>query len=561
MKRPQIVYKTQNKVNAKTFTSLHPVVAEILLSRGFNTEEEMVGFIEKNDSQEYGEMKGMRKAVGIITDSINKNEMIIIYSDSDTDGCMSAAVGMILLRKLGARVDYYTNNRFVDGYGLCKNGIDTILKKHPDTKLIITADNGVAATDIAYAKELGLKVVVTDHHEAPTVLPPADAIVDPKQKGCNYRFKELCGAAVLYKVLRKVYKKLGEDESLADIVLELVAVATVGDVVPIIKENRMLASVGIKMINEKPSFPFMVIKELLELKEVTSHNTIAFLLTPMVNALSRIGGDVNPAVEVFISEDGEFIKKTVLKMKEINQERKRLTEEQYAIAISLIKFPIKSKSLVVFDPDFSEGIVGIMAGRIKEQYCRPAFVLTRAEEPGMLKGSARSINGFHLKEVLDEIKQEFGIIEKHGGHAKAAGLTLAEKDLELFRKVLEEKACAQLTDEDLRETVHLDVTMDSKELSIELVEEIYKLGPFGEGFPEPVIGLNYNVTQIYYMGTDKQHVKCYDRNTDISVICWNGTDLYRQLKDPAGKAVGRLSINEFRDKKSVQLVVKDRMIY
>jgi len=561
LKKTKLLYN-DNKIRAKSFVSINPVVAEILLNRGFKTEEQMHEFMEKKVEKNYGELKGIKEAARIIGESIKEEEVIVIYSDTDADGCMSAALGIKLLSKVTKNAYYYTNNRFIDGYGLCKNGIDIILDKFPGTKLIITADNGVAAMDIAYAKEKGLKVVVTDHHEPPEVLPPADVIVDAKQKDCPYKFKELCGAGILYKVLRETYKYLGRKEEEADIVLDLVAFATIGDIVPIVKENRIIVNKGAKMINDTPSLAFQVIKEVLEIKEISPHNEIAYLLVPMINALSRVGGTVNEGIELFISEDKDRIKEIVLFMKEQNDTRKKMTKDETEKAEKLIQSPLDEKIIIICDDGFSEGIVGIVAGRLKEEYNRPAIVLTNDEnDKNLLKGSSRSIEGFHLKEVFEQIQNKYHIFETFGGHAKAAGLSIKRENLEKLKELLYIEANKLLSEDDLQKTVKIDAALISKELTLDLFDEIEKLGPFGEGFPEPIMAINFDMTDIYSMGTEKQHLKCYDRFTDTSVICWNGAVDFKKLLLPRKKAVGKLTVNEFKNKKSMQFIVKDNLIF
>lgn len=529
MKKVKLVYNN-NKTKVKDFKSINPIVAEILLNRGFNTEKEMIEFISKKEDVDYGEMKDIKKAANIISQSIKSNETIVLYSDTDVDGCMSAALGIKLLRKVCESSFYYTNNRFKDGYGLCKTGIDNIVREYPDTKLIITADNGIAAADISYAKEKGLKVVVTDHHEPVETLPSADAIVDPKQKDCRYQFKELCGAGVLYKVLTEVFINLGKAKKETEEVLDLVAFATVGDLVLLIGENRIIVDKGIALINNSPSMAFEVIKETLGIKEITSHDTIAFQLAPMINALSRVTGSIGKGIELFLSDDKDLVKENVLFMQEQNEKRKRMTKEETEIAESLIPSPLDTKALVVYSDNFSDGIIGIIAGRLKEKYNRPTIVLTKVEGTDILKGSARSIEGFHLQGTFKKLNNKFHIFETFGGHAMAAGLSIKEGNLDRLKELIYSEANELLSDQDLLEKVIIDSALTSNDLTLELAEEINKLGPFGNGFNEPIIGLNFNFTNIYNMGAEKQHLKCYDSATDTSVICWNGSNIYNKIK-------------------------------
>jgi single-stranded-DNA-specific exonuclease len=549
-----------NKEKVKTVSKINPVIAEILYNRGFRTEKDMQDFIEKKEKN-YGELKGIKEAARIIGDSVN-HETIVLYSDTDVDGCMSAVVGMKLLKEVTDKVYFYTNDKYRDGYGLCKTGVDNILKLYPETKLIITADNGVAAMEIDYAKEKGLKVVVTDHHEPPEILPPADVIVDAKQKDCPYKFKELCGAGVLYKVLKETYKYLGINEDKADMVLDLVAVATVGDAVPLIEENRIIVDKGLKMINTNKSPVFTAIKEVLGIKEIDANNIIAYHIAPMINALSRMTGSINKGIELFLTDDKEKIREILAFMKEKNEERKELTEIVLEQCKASLPSPLTDRVIVVGGENFHEGVVGIAAGKLKEEFNRPAIVLTTIdEEKKILRGSARSIEKFPLKENFDKIQRETGIFETYGGHKKAAGLSIKRENLGKLRELLNKEAERILNSEDIEKKVVIDASITTKDLSVELVEDIENLGPFGEGFPEPVIGINFSYTDIYKMGDKKQHLKFLDKFTDTSVIMWNGSKALDNLKTFKRKAVGTLSINSFRDKKSAQLIVNDGLLF
>jgi single-stranded-DNA-specific exonuclease len=556
--KEKIIYDSKSKKVALKNTKYNPVVAEILFNRGYETEKEMDEFFTKKTSKNYGELKDLEKAADIIVESIKNKEQIVIYSDTDTDGCMSAVVGMRLLSKIKAKVDYYTNDKFRDGYGLCKTGIDNILKKNPDTKLIVTADNGISAKDISYAKEKSLKVVVTDHHEAPEVLPDADAIVDPKQKDCNYKFKGLCGATVLYKVLVRVYEKFNLNEKLCKEALPYIAFATVGDVVPIVEENREIVRKGLDMMNSNPDIAFRKLKEIIGIEKFNSHDVISYKLTPMVNSLTRIEGSIDPAIKLFLTEDEEEAKKLIHKMDSLNNKRKKLTKEHYGIAKLMIEKPLKNV-IVLYHKDFPEGIVGIIAGKIKEEYNRPTIILTDADDSNILVGSARSIENFHLKKALDRIDKKNDYLKAYGGHKKAAGMSVYKKDFKKFKEAIE-KESESLSKEDLRKKIRLDATLKAKDVTTELIERIYeKLGPFGEKFQEPVIGITYKTENVYYMGSEKQHVKCVDKN--FSVICWNGTQHYNKIEKPKGKAIGRLSVNKFNGSKTPQIIVQNKLIY
>ena len=572
--RTKVSYCTDGKKFAKEAKKLDPVVAEIMYNRGFKSEEDMAIFLEGILMHDPSLMKGVDRGAKIIVTAIKKEIPIVVYSDSDMDGVMSAVVGMKLLKLLTDKVHYYTNNKHIDGYGLCIAGVDNILNEYPDAKLILTADNGIAANEgIAYARKKGLAVVVTDHHEPQAVLPSANAIIDPKQLDCQYPFDGICGATVLYKVLEKVHEIMGTAKEKVEQALPFCALATVGDVVPLVDENRTIVKKGLEMLETNPSHAFQLMKSEGIISGFEAHNDVAYRIVPMINALGRMDGNMMQAIELFLTDNPKKIKLILRNLVNINEERKTLTKENVELAVQLLEEKTgitKDKKeafvkalpnvLLLYNKGFSEGVVGIVAGKLKEDYERPVIVLTDAQDEGKIKGSARSVDGFHLKDVLEAIHLEHGILPEFGGHEKAAGLTLLKDDLPIFEKALIEKAIQQKIETKPAE-IALDASIEAKDLSVKKIEALYQiLSPFGEGFKEPLVGLNYIPDKTFYMGENRQHVKVVDRCNQISVIMWNGTDIYNQVKHPKGKAVGRFQINEYNNKKSLQMIVEGQIM-
>lgn len=561
MKRKWIYRKTDitNLKRDERLTGISPQVLTILKTRGYDTCEKIEEFLFSNinNLRDTRLMQDAEKAVDIISESIKNGEKMVVYGDYDADGVSSVVVMVSLLKNLGADVEYHTNNRFVDGYGMCVNGVDVLLSKYPDLKLIITCDNGIMAFDgVDYAKSKGLKVVVTDHHEQGEYLPNADAVVDPKRKDDNYPFKGLCGAGVVFKLMLLLYWKMGKD--LADVYafLDIVAMATVGDVVPIVDENRIIVKEGLTLINEGKRAAFRILAEITSTTKVNSHFTLAFMYVPMINAIGRLDGEPSDAIEMFMSEDEDLVRSKALKLQQINDERKKMTETQSEIANKILKEKGEKNVIILYDESFHEGLVGLIAGRIKESTNKPVVVLTKQKELEdgdiLIKGSARSIDGFHLKESFDKIAS---VLNGYGGHEKAAGLSLRLSNLEKFEECMLKLAEDTLTDDDYIKKYNIDLSLSVKNMDIGIIDELSTLEPFGEGFPKPVVVLDgFKGKEIRYMGDEKQHVKVSADN--ISMIMWRQGETFKRKGSPLNiKAIGYPELNVFRNNVSIQFVV------
>ena len=504
------------------------IVLNILINRGFTNADSIVKFLKAdiNDLHDTMLMKDADLATNILLDAIKNNYKIVISTDFDVDGCAAAAVGVLALRGLGANADYYVNNRFTQGYGLCKSGIDEILKNHPDVKIVMTADNGTTAFDaINYAKERGLIVIVTDHHEPDNRLPNADAIVNVKRHDETYPCKFLCGAGVVFKLMCLLYKKTGRKERAVYKYLDIVALATVADVVPILDENRIFVHKGLMLMNMRPSKIFQVFAHVCGIKtEVNSHHTLGYVYGPMINAIGRLDGSPEKAIDMFLSDDNEFIKETIGYLSQLNKRRQEITDKQTKIAEGMIDAEFVPPVIVLYSPNFHEGIIGLIAGKLKEKFNRPSIILTKTETG--IKGSARSVDGFHIKEVFDELSD---CLLGYGGHAKAAGFSIAEEKINEFRIKIDDFANKKLNPKDFVKKYTIDSTINEFEISEGIVNELKMLEPYGEGFPKPVILVEKCKVVPKYL-TDGKHVKLI--TPYFPVLLWNKGEEYKIMKEP-----------------------------
>jgi single-stranded-DNA-specific exonuclease len=564
--KPKILSDKTAKKKIEAITGIHPLVAEILYNRGYKTQHEMEDFLQDHPLNDPFSIKDIEKGAEIIKDAINNKEKIVAYVDTDADGICSAGILVPTLRDLGADVEYYTNNKLRDGYGMCKLGVDNILAKWPDTKTIITADNGIVAYDaIDYAKNMGLKVVVTDHHEPGNVSPNADAVINPKQPDCEYPFKEICGTTVAWKLMYVVIEKMREKlpgnmaaevQCSLDKKVELVALASIADVTPLVNENRTIVKNGIAIMNNDPSLAIRTFKKMLGVDMVDAVNTLAFRIAPHLNSPSRMNGDPSVAINLLLTDNEANAEAFVAALMRQNEERKALTEKNTQLALG--KMPKDLPYVIVIqDESINVGVAGIVAGHITEKYNRPAIVLGEDFE-GFCVGSARSVDGFNIKEALDEVSD---LLYKYGGHAKAAGMTFSESKLEEFKRRINEIAERVLDADTLRPTIRIDALAENEDLDMAAAEAIEAIGPFGEGWPEPVIGLTFEYNESYYMGKMKEHLKLVDRNTGLSIVGWGLTSKFNRSEKDFNKAIGTIGINEYKGRRTTQFFIKDDMLY
>lgn len=539
--------------NHPALSGLSDITLQIMVGRGYTTPEqiEKMLFGGIKDFHDPRKMKDAELAISIVKEAIKKGDFITIYGDYDCDGITSTALMVTLLQKAGARVGYFTNNRFVHGYNMCPQGIDDLLARYPETKLIVTVDNGIQGHQaIEYAKQKGIKIVVTDHHDPSDILPPADAVVNPKRHDCSYPFKGLCGAGLAFKLMLLLYWEM--DLPLQEVynTMDIAALGTVADVVPLEDENRIIVSMGTKMIEKENRLVFQILRQITQVKQINAHYTLGFIYAPMINAIGRLDGDPTKAIDMFLKDDA--VEETAQYLLKLNEIRKQMTKEQTEQADAILQKGLRYVN-VIYHPDFHEGIVGLVAGRLKEKYNRPVFVLTKAH--GLLKGSGRSIDGFHLKDSLDKMKN---LLVGYGGHAKACGLSLEEKNLLAFENEINQLAEEQLNESDFEKVVCVEYVFKPSELTIDVLDAMQELEPFGEGFPKPILAVDgFKASKIYYMGDDHQHVKLLDGNVEL--VMWGGAEFYKRIGEPETvKAIGFPELNTWSYR--VQFVVQNDLV-
>lgn len=456
-------------------------------------------------------MKDMDKAVAVLGEKIKENAKIRIIGDYDIDGIQSTYILLEGFRMLGADVDSDIPDRMKDGYGLNRNLIDRALEADVDT--IITCDNGIAAAEeIAYAKSMGMTIVVTDHHEVPYteigagrryILPEADAVVDPKQEDCTYPFKGLCGAAVAYKLVEALMEAMGKDAEDADYLMENVAIATIGDVMDLVDENRIFVKQGLDMLKRTEN---LGLKALMGCTGVNvdklSPYHIGFEIGPCMNASGRLD-TAKRALELLEAKKVAEADLLAGDLKALNDSRKDMTAQAVEEAfIQVENSELKDADvLVVYLPECHESLAGIVAGRIREKYYRPVFVLTKGTEG--LKGSGRSIETWHMYEGLNRVKH---LLSKFGGHKMAAGLSMPEENLEQFRKEINEKS--GITPEDLNEKIAIDMQLPFECVNEKFIGELAVLEPFGKGNARPVFAeRQVQVESARILGKNKNVLK------------------------------------------------------
>ncbi len=476
-----------------------PVLARLLRNREINSDEEIRRFLqgEMSDLNDPLTMKDMEKAAGIICGKIRQGKKIRVIGDYDVDGICSSYLLKKGILSLGGRVDVVIPHRMKDGYGLNESLIEEAFGDGVDT--IITCDNGIAAApQIKLAKEKGMTVVVTDHHEVPYeeteagkkyLLPEADAVVDPKQPACEYPFKQICGAVVagkLVHVLLTLFKEndfdCKEKQELQEELLIFGALATVCDVMELRDENRIIVKEGLKRMAETSNLGLKALLMVngIEGKELSPYHA-GFIIGPCLNASGRLD-TARRALELFECMDFKDAVTIAEDLKSLNDSRKVMTEEGVKAAVCQVETTDigKDRVLVIYLPDCHESLAGIVAGRIREKYGKPTFVLTRGEEG--IKGSGRSIENYSMYEEMCACKELF---TKYGGHKMAAGLSLSdEQSVDLFRKRLNENC--RLTDEDFEEILHIDVAMPLAYADLTFIHELSRLAPFGVGNPRPL---------------------------------------------------------------------------
>lgn len=549
-----------------------PVSVRIMRNRGMETKEAMERYLYGTLDGLYdgGRMKNMGAAVAVLIKKLRGEKRIRIIGDYDIDGVCASYLLLTGLRRaereLGkkagpSRVDYEIPDRIRDGYGINEAIIRQAAADGVDT--LVTCDNGIAAAkEIALAKELGMTVVVTDHHEVPVeeerqVLPPADVVVDPKQEGETYPFREICGAVVAYKLVEKLYEASGVPREEWRELLEFAAIATVGDVMRLQDENRILVKYGLKQMAHTRNLGLrkLVEKTGLDIADLSAYH-IGFVIGPCLNAGGRLQ-TAKAALRLFLSEDEAEAERLAEELKELNDIRKDMTKKGEDEAIAQVEMQyMEHKVLVVFLPDCHESLAGIIAGRVREHFHKPSIVLTRSGD--MVKGSGRSIEPYHMFRELTKVRE---LLPKFGGHPMAAGLSIKEEDIPEFRRRLNENAV--LTEEDFIPRVWIDVPMPLEYVTEGLVEELKRLEPFGQGNEKPLFAQKgLLIRSLRVLGKNRNVVKLgLVTETGLSMdglLFGDGDAFQREL---AGKdridIVYYPDVNEYNGNRTLQAVIRN----
>jgi single-stranded-DNA-specific exonuclease len=547
---------------------LPPLLTRLYAARGVQSAAELDKGLAR--LLPFRQLKGIETAVELLIEALRERRRILFVGDFDADGATASTVGVLGLRLLGAaHVDYLVPNRFEYGYGLTPEIVAVALERRPE--LLVTVDNGISSLDgVAAARAAGLRVLVTDHHLPGRELPAADAIVNPNQPGCDFSSKAMAGVGVIFYVLLALRARLRElgwfagarsEPNLAEL-LDLVALGSVADVVPLDANNRILVHQGLARIRAGRARPGL--RALLEVagrdyRRITSTD-LGFILGPRLNAAGRLD-DMSLGIECLLCEDEGLARDMAVQLDQLNQDRKAIEQGMQREALAQLKeLPVEELpfGLCLFEPDWHQGVIGILASRLKERYHRPAIAFADAGD-GLLKGSARSVPGFHIRDALDAVAARHpGLISKFGGHAMAAGLSLPEENFAAFAAAFDTEVRRQLCADDLTGRLLSDGQLGVEEFHLDLARALRQAGPWGQHFPEPLFHGMFQVVQQRLVG--ERHLKLVVRSEcgalQLDAIAFNIDR--EQWPNPTVRWVElayRLDVNEYRGQESVQLVV------
>lgn len=537
---------------------ISPVLCKILVQRGITFFDIAKDFFrpELADLHSPWLMKDMDKAVERIISAINGNEKILVFGDYDVDGTTAVACMYSFLKKIYSHLDFYIPHRYREGYGVSKAGID--FAKENGFTLIISLDCGIKSVElIAYAKNIGIDFIVCDHHLPDDELPPAVAILNPKQTDCNYPYKELCGCGVGFKLISALTEAMNLPAESAFDYLDLLATAIAADIVPITGENRILAFHGLKKANENPNYGIKALMQLSSLGKQLHINNLVFMIAPRVNAAGRMD-DATKAVQMFIAETYEEALHFAEMLHSDNTDRKEADSSITEEALSLIrdnKEWINHKSTVVFQPHWHKGVVGIVASRLIEHYYRPTVVLTQSGE--YAAGSARSVPGFNLYEAIHACREH---LLGYGGHFAAAGMTLEISQVDAFRNKFEEIVSATISPELLIPEIVIDAEISLKDIKQPFYDILCQMEPFGPENLRPVFIAKKVMDSGWTKIVKEQHIRFSVKQDNVTItgIGFGMADKFHLIekKQPLD-IVFKIDENEWQDKKTLQLRMID----
>ncbi|MCH8079748.1 MAG: single-stranded-DNA-specific exonuclease RecJ [Proteobacteria bacterium] len=555
---------------------IHPVLKRIYAARDIKTADDLNYSLQM--LLPFEDLSNIQEAVALLADAIKNNKRILIVADFDADGATSCVVGLQGLRQMGATdVVYVVPNRFQFGYGLSPEIVEVAAKMQPD--LLVTVDNGISSVEgVQLARDKGIDVLVTDHHLPGEQLPNANAIVNPNQVGDKFPSKMLAGVGVMFYILvalRAHFREQNwfheqniEEPNLAEL-LDLVALGTVADVVPLDRNNRLLVSQGLARIRSgkcRPGIKALLLAANRTLERVTAQD-MGFAVGPRLNAAGRLS-DMSLGIECLLSDDEMQARNMAVKLDELNKERREIQDEmQEQALIDITELDLDEAEMplgvCLFNEDWHQGVVGILASKIKDKLHRPVIAFAK-DKDGFIKGSARSISCVHIRDVLDTIAgQHPGLIDKFGGHAMAAGMTIKELDFEAFKQAFDQELRRFVTAEDLNGSLHTDGELTPNEITFELANVIQEAGPWGQGFPEPQFDGEFELVESRIVG--EKHLKLQLRAQSqsggqgkiIDAIAFNFTGKAWSTKPERVHTVYRLGINEFRGRRQLQLTIEN----
>ena len=570
IRRREIIFESQQFSSA-----ISPTLAAIYAARGITEDQQLANELARLSTPD--QFKGLAQAAALIADSIERDEHILVIGDFDADGATSSALAVLALRALGAaHVDFLVPNRFEYGYGLTPEIVAVAAQRNPD--LIITVDNGISSIEgVDAANAHGMRVLITDHHLPGSTLPNATAIVNPNQPGCQFPSKCLAGVGVIFYVLSAVRNELRTrgwfqqqnrvEPNLADY-LDLVALGTVADVVPLDHNNRILVAQGLRRIRAGRCRPG--IKALLEVAKREPARVVSsdlgFAIGPRLNAAGRLD-DMTLGIQCLLTDDPLHARDIAQQLDELNQDRRSIeTTMQHEAMTALESLQLEDSAalpwgLCLYRSDWHQGVIGIVAARIKDRYHRPAIAFADADDGSTIKGSARSINGLHIRDALEAVAAKHpGLLSKFGGHAMAAGLSLPRENFEAFARAFDETVRELLREDDLVAVLWSDGALRSDQLTLDIAQALRDGGPWGQHFPEPLFDGEFLLLQQRLVGS--KHLKMVvadpvSPQQPFDAIAFN-IDI-RQWPNTTAQKVRlayRLDINEWRGQQSVQLLVE-----
>jgi single-stranded-DNA-specific exonuclease len=554
-------------------SELHPVLQRVLAHRGIQSPQQIEYALER--LLPVDSLKGLDAAVTILQTALQQQQHILIVGDFDADGATSTALAMRALKMMGAtRVSYLVPNRFDFGYGLTPELVQVARDMKPD--VLITVDSGIACLKgVAAARAAGITVIVTDHHLPGAQLPDANAIVNPNQPGCEFKSKNLAGVGVIFYTmlgLRQALRRAGwfnttrPEPNMARL-LDLVALGTVADVVPLDDNNRILVDQGLKRIRAGQCCPGII--ALLKIAGRDSTKVVAsdmgFAVGPRLNAAGRLE-DMSIGIECLITDNLSRAQSLAKQLDDFNKARRDIEQDMQQQALESLQTLMGElghaqlpRGLCLYDADWHQGVIGIVAARIKEKYNRPVIAFARSDKQGEIKGSARSIRGLHIRDLLENIAaQHPGLIIKFGGHAAAAGLSLLEQHWEDFRRAFENECTRMLNEDDLTGVIDSDGELESDDFGLPLAENLRAAGPWGQHFPEPVFDGEFEVLDWKVVG--EKHLKLQlqpaEAEEPVEAIAFNADMQKIEQADGYIRAAYRLDVNEFRNQRKLQLVIE-----